>query len=193
MSIGGDIAGEVIALLQPVHEELEAIIREYGGELDDMDKDEFKLPTTLYTKDTEPYTISTILVEYNGADHEAQDTSNIVYLTTYRLNVWIVAGYSYSTEHLEGGEALKLEDAYKMYDAVLDLTAGRKILKDAETVRLVRGERVYFGNTEVPEPTDNDPFEPDEPSAVVYKLEYTIAATSVWQQFPTEAPIHAPE
>jgi len=195
MSIGGDIAGEVIALLQPVHSELAAGVREYGGELDDMDKDDFKLATTLYTGDsgengTVP--ISTILVEFNGADHEAQDGSNIAYLTTYKLNVWIVVGYKYSLDHLEGGGALNLEEAYDMYDAVLDLTAGRRILKDAETVRLVRGERIYFGNLDTPSP-GGDPFEQDELCAIVYKLEYTIAANSVWQEYPGQAPIRAPD
>ena len=193
MSIGGDIVGEVIALLQPTKAELGAIVREYGGELDDMDKDTFKLATTLYTQEveTEIDTISTILVEFNGAEHKAQDGSNVVYLTTYRLNVWIVSGYFYSIGHLEGGAALKLEEAYALYDAVLDLTAGRKILKDAETVRLVKGERIYFGNMDTGASDDN-PFEQGEPCAVVYKLEYTISADSVWEQFPGAAPIRAP-
>jgi len=194
MSIGGDMVGEVIAQLQPIHQHHtspKVIIREYGGELDDLEKDTFRLPTTLftYTEGEAEKVLSTILVEFNGAEHTVQDGSNVAYLTTYRVNVWIVAGYGYSTGHLEGGAALKLEEAYALYDAVLDLTAARRILKDAETVRLVGGERVYFGAVDGDPPAFND----GDLCAVVYKLEFTINANSVWQEFPGTAPIRAPE
>jgi hypothetical protein len=190
MSIGGDLVGEVVALLQPLHSETQAVVREYGGELDDMDKDTYTLPTTLYMGSLAP--ISTVLVEFNGVEHEPRDSSNVLYLNTYKVNVWVVAGYKYSVVHKEGGAALALDVGYALYDGVLDLVAGRRLLKGAETVRLVRGERVYFGNEKSGPPGGENTFEPNEKSAVVYKMEFTVKAQSVWEQFPGEAPVRAP-
>jgi hypothetical protein len=188
MSIGGDLVGEVIALLQPIYGRFNVNIREYAGELDDMDKDNFVLPTTLYVAtlgteghdDDEP--VSTILIEYNGTEHEPQDGSNLIYLSTFRVNVWVVAGYWLSLAHKEGGGPLQQDRGYNVYDAVLDLMAGRKLLKDAETLRLGRGERVYFGNEEYsPEGGGGDPWGNDTVSASVYKMEFTVKAQSVWE------------
>jgi hypothetical protein len=46
----------VIALLQPIYDVYSVNIREYGGELDDKDKDPYKLPTALYLGDESPVT-----------------------------------------------------------------------------------------------------------------------------------------
>jgi hypothetical protein len=155
-----------------------------------MTKEGFELPTTLFVNQVSP--MSTLLVEYGGVEHEAQDGSNIEYLSTYRINVWIVAGYKYATTHLEGGGQLRLEKGYEMYDAVLDVLAGRKLLKDAETVRLGGGERVYFGMAEISAPDPASPWDAGDLGAVVYKLSFSVAANSVWQQFPGQAPIRPP-
>ncbi len=190
MSIGGDIVSEAIALLQPTKEKFsETNIREYSGELDDMAKDNFVLPSYLYVQDwspgssvTEHDSASAILVEFNGVDHEPQDGSNLVYLNTYRVNVWIVYGYHLTTQHKQGGQFLDQEKGYHLYDAVLDLMAGRKLLKDAETIRFIRGERTYFGNLE----GDNEApmtLVGQENCATVYKLEFSIKAQSLWEQF----------
>ncbi|MCP4680115.1 MAG: hypothetical protein GY854_32405 [Deltaproteobacteria bacterium] len=189
MSIGGDIVSEAIALFQPIKNSFTVNIREYSGELDDIAKDNFVLPSYLFVMDggegsslTDQEKVSTIMIEFNGVDHEPQDGSNLVYLNTYRVNVWIVCGYNLTTQHKQGGEFLDQEEGYGLYDAVLDLLAGRKLIKDAENVRFTRGERVYFGNLDNPQEAPLI-ITGGENSASVYKLEFSIKAQSVWEQF----------
>lgn len=95
--------------------------------------------------------------------------------------MWIVCGYRVQTDSKTASDNLDLEDGYRLYDAVLDLIAGRKLLKDAETVRLLRGERLYFGNSD----KSGAPFsfEDGEFSAAVYKLEFSVVAQSVWEKY----------
>ncbi len=199
MSIGGDIVSEAIALLQPIKNKFTANIREYCGELDDMAKDTFVLPTYLFIKNGQEGSsvsdhdeVSTVMVEYNGVDHELQDGSNLVYHNTYRVNIWLVVGYTMSTQHKQGGEFLDQADGYGLYDAALDLMAGRRLLKDAETIRFIRGERVYFGNLDA---TQQAPLilGSDENSATVYKLEFSIKAQSVWERFGGSVSYPSPE
>lgn len=179
MSVGGDIVSEVIALLQPVYDAYGVVIREYGGELDDKDKDTFKLPQHLYLSDVNT-PISAVLVEFAGVEHKPQDTSLLDYLSTYRVNVWIIAGYIYRTVHKEGGASLQNELGLSVYDAVLDSLVARKLLEGSDRLKLERSARHFYGSQEA----DQEPFPDNTAAALVYKLEFSLRAQSIWADPP---------
>lgn len=167
MSIAGDMVGEVIALLQPINDSYPVSIREYGGELDDHNKDSYFLPSDLFDGPS-----TSILVEYRGVEHEPEDGTNIDYLNTYSIHVWLIAGYQYETDPKKGGDPLQQDAGYAIYDMILDSMAGRKLLKDSETLALVRGERVYHGII--------DGTGWSGTVANVWRLEFTVKARSKW-------------
>jgi hypothetical protein len=187
MSVGGDIVSEVIALLQSIFDQFSVAVREYGGELDNKDKDGFELNHHLYIIGDEidqERPTSVVLVEYAGVVNKPQDTSLLTYLNTYRVHVWLVAGYVYSTEHMPGGVPLLQATGLEIYDTVLDNLVARKLLKDAERLKLERSSRFFFG-------TDDDaPFQENNVSAIVYKLEFSFQAQSVWDDPPQVDPAH---
>ena len=187
MSVGGDIVSEVIALLQPIHDTYGINVREYGGELDDKDKDQFSLAKHLYTagEPEEEYPTSVVLVEYAGVENKPQDTSHIVYLNTYRSNVWLISGYEYNTENKQGGDPLVHGTGLEVYDGVLDLMVGRKLLEGAERLKLEKSSRVYYGDD-----GGGEPFTDENLCALVYKLEFSFQAQSVWAEPPYVEPGH---